>query len=207
MSMEPTPREGTDLRRLILDTARHLLVTDGYKHLSMRKIARAIGYSATSIYLHFESKDALVHALIEEGMERMYEAFQAVGAAHPDDPVARLEALCRCYVRFGLDHPEYYEIMYMLHPEQMQRFPAEKYRRARRSLDMIVHTLEEGAARRLLMVEEPLLTASAIWATLHGVVTLVFSRRVDVRVETERLVEAALGQVMRACAPVASSAC
>ncbi|MDX1502000.1 MAG: helix-turn-helix domain-containing protein, partial [Thermoanaerobaculia bacterium] len=50
---------GSDLRRTILDRTRHLLVEEGYNNLSMRKIARAVGCSATSIYLHFENKDAL----------------------------------------------------------------------------------------------------------------------------------------------------
>ena len=48
-----------DLRRSILVTSRELLVREGYSSLSMRKIARSIGYSATSIYLHFKSKDQL----------------------------------------------------------------------------------------------------------------------------------------------------
>ncbi|GIV59648.1 TetR/AcrR family transcriptional regulator [Rhodocaloribacter litoris] len=195
--MEPSAQDSGDLRRRILDTARCLLVADGYKRLSMRKIARAIGYSATSIYLHFESKDALVHALIEEGMERLYGAFRRVWAAHPDDPYARLEALCRCYVDFGLEHPEYYEIMYLLHPEQMARFPAEKYRRARRNLELLVETLAEGAERGVFVPEDPLRAASAIWASLHGVVSLLLSRRVDVRVEPRQLVDATIRQVLR----------
>ena len=68
MSSTSDGPENGDLRRRILDTARHQLVQDGYQDLSMRKIASAIGYSATSIYLYFDSKDALLHALIHEGM-------------------------------------------------------------------------------------------------------------------------------------------
>lgn len=196
--MEPSPTPAGDLRRRILDTTRHLLVTDGYKRLSMRKIARAIGYSATSIYLHFENKDALVHTLIDEGMAKMYAAFRAVVAAHSEDPVARLEALCRSYVDFGRENPEYYEIMYMLHPEDMARFPAEKYRRARRNLELIVDTLAEGARRGRMVVEDPLVAATAIWAALHGAVSLLFSRRLDVRVGTGDFVEAVVAQVVRA---------
>src|SRR5690554_2597090 len=112
----PDPRTaGTDLRRAILDHTRHLLVEEGYNNLSMRKIARAVGCSATSIYLHFENKDALFHALIGEGFARLNEALQDVADAHAD-AVERLETLSRRYIEFGLDHPEYYEIMFMLHP-------------------------------------------------------------------------------------------
>ncbi len=195
--MEEKQRVNGDLRRLILDTTRHLLVTEGYNSLSMRKIARAIGYSATSIYLHFESKDALVHALIEEGMAQKYEALRSIVEAHPEDVIARLKALCRGYIAFGIDNPEYYEIMYMLHPEQMARFPAEKYRRARRNLEVIVETLREGAERKLLRVEDPLVAASAIWAALHGAVSLLFSRRMDVRIDREAFIDTVIAQTLR----------
>ena len=97
MSM-PDPTVVTDLRRVILDSTRHLLVRDGYKSLSMRKIARAIGYSATSIYLHFENKDALIHALIEEGMDQLLATLKAAEVEHVGHPVARLEAMCRLQV-------------------------------------------------------------------------------------------------------------
>ena len=200
MVMEENQKTESDLRRLILDTTRHLLVTDGYKRLSMRKIARAIGYSATSIYLHFESKDALVHTLIDERMARMYEAFQVVVAAHPDDPVARLAAVCRSYIDFGLTNPEYYEIMYLLHPEDMARFPVEKYRKARRNLEVIVATLAEGARQNRLVVADPLVAATAVWAALHGAVSLLFSGRLDVRIGTDAFVEAVVAQTVQAYA-------
>lgn len=187
----------TDLRRRILDTARHLLVTEGYAALSMRKIARAIGYSATSIYLHFESKDALVHALIAEGMARLHDAMQAAATRHPEDPGTRLQALCHCYIAFGLANAEYYEIMFMLHPEQLARFPADEYRRARRSLAILASTLEAGAGEEVFTVADPYVAASAVWAALHGTVALLLAGRLDVRIEQAAFVEAAVGQVMR----------
>jgi len=187
----------TDLRRIILDSTRHLLVRDGYKSLSMRKIAHAIGYSATSIYLHFENKDALIHALIEEGMDQLLEALKAVEAAHPADPIACLQALCRRFVDFGLENPEYYEIMFMLHPERMERYPAEKYRRARRNLDVIAATLADGVVQRVMVVEDVRVAASTIWGALHGAVSLLLVRRVDVRIDPDDFIEATITQTMQ----------
>ena len=187
----------TDLRRTILDTTRHLLVQDGYKNLSMRKIARAIGYSATSIYLHFESKDALFHALIEEGMMRLNDVLSEAASRHPDDPVARLRALCESYVRFGLENPEYYEVMFMLHPEHMERYPAEKYRRARRSLDLFAETLAVASEHGAVQLDDTRVWASTTWAALHGTVSLQLARRVDVRIDRDAFVDVAVEQVVR----------
>ena len=185
------PSVDTDLRRVILDSTRHLLVRDGYQSVSMRKIARAIGYSATSIYLHFENKDVLIHALIEEGMDQLLEALKAVEAAHPADPIACLQALCRRFVDFGLENPEYYEIMFMLHPERMERYPAEKYRRARRNLDVIAATLADGVVQGVMVVEDVRVAA------LHGAVSLLLVRRVDVRIDPDAFIEATITQTMQ----------
>ena len=143
-----------DLRRDILDRARHLLVTDGYADLSMRKIAGAVGCSATSIYLHFENKDALVHALIDDGFERLNARLHAAADAHADG-AARLDALARAYLAFGLENPEYYEVMFQLHPERMARYPAESYRRARRNLELLGAALADGAASGAFTAPEP----------------------------------------------------
>ncbi|HEX8298659.1 MAG TPA: TetR/AcrR family transcriptional regulator, partial [Rubricoccaceae bacterium] len=146
----PIRRPETNLRQAILDRARRLLVAEGYDRLSMRKIAAGVGVSATSIYLHFASKDALTHALIDEGMERLYVALTAVVEA---DPVATLLALSRTYVRFGIDNPEVYQILFQLHPERMARYPAEQYRRARRNIEVFADAIEAGAAQGRLQAQ------------------------------------------------------
>ncbi len=183
-----------DLRRVILDHARHLLTADGYDALSMRKIAGSVGCSATSIYLHFDNKDALTHALISEGMDRLHDALVAA-ADGVDTPADRLGALSRAYVRFGLDNPEYYEVMFQLRPERMARYPAEDYRRARRNVERFGETLAAGVADGTLASPNPPDVAAAVlWTSLHGLVSLHLARRVDVRLAGDEFVDAAVRQ-------------
>ena len=186
---------GPDLRRAILDQTRRLLVTEGYERLSMRKIAGAVGCSATSIYLHFDNKDALTHALIGEGMERLGEALDASdpGGAAP----ARLRALGHAYVRFGLDNPEYYEVMFQLHPERMARYPAADYRRARRNIERFAEVLGEGGdAGSLAPSPTPDVSAHVLWTAMHGLVSLLLAQRVDVRLAGDAFVDAAIEQAL-----------
>ena len=194
----PESAEGTDLRRRILDTARHLLVQEGYQNLTMRRIARAIDYSATSIYLHFDSKDALLHSLIHDGMMRLYEALEKTNQQVGGGPVKRLQALCRCFIEFGLDNPEYYEVMFLLRPERMERYPPEKYRKARRNLDFFADALREGTDAGVFRVEDARVSASTIWAALHGTVSLLLADRVDVRIDRETFIDTAIQQSLQA---------
>jgi AcrR family transcriptional regulator len=192
------PLDETNVRRRILDTTRHLLISEGYTGLSMRKIARAVGFSATSLYLYFENKDALFHALIDEGMAQLYVAMEAAAARHPGDPERRLRALCEAYVAFGLDHPETYEIMFVLHPTKTARYPVDDYRRARRSLDLIGEALAEGAAPGARA--EPRLSASVAWAMLHGIVALLLARRLDAGIAPEAFIDVAIQHTLRGLA-------
>ncbi|WP_208426327.1 MULTISPECIES: TetR/AcrR family transcriptional regulator [Salinibacter] len=198
--------EEAELRRHILDTARHLLVQEGYKALSMRTIADAIGYSATSIYLHFDGKDALLHALIHEGMMALRGRLRDAAAQHPESPVQRLDALCGCFVEFGLENPEYYEIMFQLRPERMERYPPEKYRAARENLDFFARALDEGVEQGIFEVDDSRVSASTVWASLHGTVSLLLADRVDVHIDPDAFIETAIRQVLRGFrAPAAST--
>ena len=161
----------------------------------MRNIANKIGYSATSIYLYFESKDDLVHALIDEGVE-LLGARLAEANASASTPEKRLEAMCRAYVAFGMERSEYYEIMYVLHPEYIKRYPAEKYRKARRNLEIMAVAVQDGIATGVFKDVESMLAANLAWSQLHGVVTLLSSERVDKRIDPEALIDAACRHVV-----------
>jgi AcrR family transcriptional regulator len=188
-------KEEKSLRRAILDTARQLLTTVGYARLSMRNIAGKIGYSATSIYLYFESKDDLVHALIDEGVDLLNERLTEANASS-EAPEERLESMCKAYVAFGLERPEYYEIMYVLHPEYIKRYPVEKYRKARRNLEIMASAVKDGMQSGAFKEVDPMLAANLAWTQLHGVVTLLSSERVDKRIDPEQLIDAACQHVV-----------
>ncbi len=197
---DPATTAGT-LRRAILDETRGLLVREGYAGLSMRKIARAVGCSATSIYLYFDSKDALTHALIDEGMERLHAALEAAEAGAHTAP-ERLDRLCRAYVQFGLDHPEYYQTMFQLHPQRMERYPAESYRRARRNIERFGAVIADGTADGSLTTPTPPETASvALWTALHGLVSLHLAERIDRRLAGRSFLDAAIAQAQAGFRP------
>lgn len=175
---------GAELKRAILDEARRTLESAGYPALSTRKIASAVGCTATSIYLYFSSKDALIHALIEEGFEDLNS--RMLGAIEGSGPVlGRLKEAARAYVSFGLERTAYYEIMFMLRPERMERFPSESYRRARRSLDAF-------ASFASVSPEEGLKRGTIVLTALHGLVSLLIAQRVDAQLDRDDLIESAI---------------
>ncbi|MFK7846968.1 MAG: TetR/AcrR family transcriptional regulator [Rhodothermales bacterium] len=200
--MSEKQKEQQNLKRLILDTTRSLLVTNGYASLSMRRIAREMDYSATSIYLHFKNKDALFHALIEEGMNVLLERQRKIAQQYSDNVLARLRALCEGYIAFGLEYPEYYEIMFMLHPELTSRFPKESFRRARRNLALMKITLDEGMKTGVVDIENSHASTNVMWASLHGAVSILLAQRLDKRLEPESFIQNVLDNIVRSVTTV-----
>ena len=182
-----------DLHGLILGAARDLLLAEGVDGLSMRKIAQKIGYSPTALYLHFPHKDAILHALLDEGVGMLHTALTDALAAAPDAPEAQMRALCQAYLGWGEANPARYEVMLLLHPRHMERYPPDKYRKARRALAVFAEVLRRAG----FAPEEAALAAAAAWAQLHGAVALSLARRFDVRLDTARLREAVVESVVR----------
>ena len=124
-------------------------------------------------------------------------ALQEARLAEPAaDPVERIRTLCRTYIRFGLENPEYYEIMFMLKPERMARYPAEKYRKARRSIEVFSEVLAGAHAAGLMAVSEPYLQAHIIWSFMHGIVSLLQVKRIDRRIDDTDLIESAIDRIV-----------
>jgi len=185
-----------DVRRRILDVTRDLLIKKGLSQLSIRMIAAHVGCSVGTIYFYFDNKDELVHALIEEGFEKLITIQENVETDY-SDPCIRFEMLCRNYISFARENPEYYEIMFTLNQQQMARYPSEKYRRARRTLDILADALDKCVEGNSGKVKDPYFSAHLIWTFMHGLVTLLQARRIDHNINEDKIVNATIEQIIR----------
>ena len=109
---ERQERDRLKTRQAILNAARDLFVTEGYRHVSMRKIAERIEYSPAAIYSYFPGKDDIFFALAEEGFRIL--ASEAVAAIQGvSDPLERLRRGLWAFYEFSKAHPEYFELMFL----------------------------------------------------------------------------------------------
>lgn len=95
-------------RRQILDAAADLL-RHGYDATTTRAIAARVGIKAGSIYHHYESKEAIVSAVVNEGVRVVHEAVtSALDALGPQaSPRERLQAAIRTHLHASLEHSAY----------------------------------------------------------------------------------------------------
>lgn len=75
---------GAAKRQQILDGARRAFLTNGFEAASMGEIARAAGVSKGTLYVYFDSKEALFVALVEETKRQTAERLTALDSHSPD---------------------------------------------------------------------------------------------------------------------------
>ena len=117
-------RQRQERERLILQAASEALVEKGYDAMSMEDIAGRVGISRAAIYLHFPSKEDLVLALLQRGIETSVERFDAL-LAQPISPREKVRLLIeRSYS--GAAQPWFQAFTAVMHSPSFYSKAAEK---------------------------------------------------------------------------------
>jgi AcrR family transcriptional regulator len=103
---------GDLLRAEIVEAAARMLdeLADD-EALSLRAVARAVSIAATSVYLHFPDRDALVLAVLQRANDQLVAGGDAAAAAAPD-PARALRARILSQVRWAHEHPGLYKVLH-----------------------------------------------------------------------------------------------
>jgi AcrR family transcriptional regulator len=109
-------------RERILEEARMLFVEHGYHALTMRSIAKSMGYSHGALYYHFSEKAELFYALVTEDFNLLLERQRDIIARTRLGGVKQLERIMEEFIRFGLENPNHYEIMFVINDDELQRY-------------------------------------------------------------------------------------
>lgn len=166
--------QGDRLREEIITATAALLETTGDRDaVSIRAIADAVGVSSPSIYLHFPDKTALLYAVCQEhfiGLDRMMEA--AAGLA--SDPLDEIHRRGAAYVRFGLEHPGQYRILFMERDEPSGF--SEDHLADASTFDHMVNTVTEAMAAGLIDAGDPTVITVGLWSAVHGLTSLLIAK-------------------------------
>jgi AcrR family transcriptional regulator len=177
---ERQERDREAVRRAILDAARELFVAEGFRNVSIRKIAERIEYSPAAIYSYFPSKDDIFFALAEEG-------FRLLG--HPGvegrrevleglDPIQRIRAVFWRVYEFSRQHPEYFALMFLDRSVPRISREYERFAFARETKRHVVAELERCVKAKVFPpTVKPTVAMRVLIAGLLGIAALKLSDR------------------------------
>ncbi|WP_156306925.1 TetR/AcrR family transcriptional regulator [Sphingobacterium endophyticum] len=169
-----------DLRSVILEAAKKLFVHEGYEATSIRKIAKEIGFSPTTIYLYYKDKNDIVYALHQVGFGILKERFFPLMAV--DNPFERLKALGKLYIQFAFDNPEYYQVMFMM-KEPLSFLNSQKenneWIEGELVIEFLKNTVIECQSKGYFKEMDPIAVTIHAWAAVHGLVSLHVTQHLD----------------------------
>ncbi|HAS39546.1 MAG TPA: hypothetical protein DCS93_03665 [Microscillaceae bacterium] len=95
----------------VINAALKLAQLKGWENVSVRMLAKEIGYSTMKIYSDFGSKEQLLFEIQKKGFTKLDKIYKSTVSASKA-PEVNLEGIVLAHVRFALDHPTYYELMF-----------------------------------------------------------------------------------------------
>lgn len=167
---------GGERREEILAAALRLISEAGVHNVSTRQIAHAVGISQPTLYAYFPNR----HALIGEVGSRAFAALAGrmrVAVAAAGSAEARLKAVARNYISFGLEHPDAYRVAFMIEAGSGDEKGSDDA--------VLAAGIEAFAIHRQCVADylggtlsdaERTLIAQSMWASLHGLVSLLIAR-------------------------------
>lgn len=99
-------------RAEIAQRAMALFQEEGFEAVSMRRLAREVGYTPTTLYRYFEAKIDILHMLWAQILNGLFDQLEAETNSI-SDPTQRLHALAWGYVSYWLEHREEYFLVFM----------------------------------------------------------------------------------------------
>lgn len=167
--------EGVATRVRLLTEARDLYLEVGSGRVSLREVARRTGVSAAAVYRHFDNKEALLGQVHGEGF-RIFSSYLLRALAAPT-PAARLAATAEQYLRFGLENPRDYRVIFMSEIENATtpdpaRCPEPRHHP---TFQFLVDRVRECQQAKVVARGDADELATIIWSHVHGLVSLRLS--------------------------------
>jgi AcrR family transcriptional regulator len=165
-----------EIRRLALDAAEQIVVGEGFKGLSTRKVATAIGYTVGTLYHLFANLDDLVLQVNGRTLDDLYswvEARHSAAASARD----RLLALANAYIAYAENKTPRWNMLFEYVASADNQLPEWYMQKLARLFAPAETALQPLAGEH----SEPALQQAArvLWASVHGICTLKIRHRMD----------------------------
>ena len=160
-----------DLRRALVRGALELLREGGPAALTLRGAARRAGVSPAAPYRHFKDKRELLAAVAEEGFLDLDRHAAEEIAAAGDDAILRFRQHGLAYVRFAIDHPDHYRVMFGPEIADKREYAALDAA-SRAAFDRLYESLRLCQKAGVLPAGDIEPRAVRAWALVHGLASL-----------------------------------
>lgn len=167
-------REKEEMKKLVLDAAGKIAVSEGFEKISIRRIAEEIEYSPGTIYLYFKNRDEILYDLHRLAFQKFYEMQLTV--SNIKDPFEKLREHGRVYITFALDNPELYELMFIVQAPGNEIEANQEWNEGMKTFEFLKQNIQECVDAGYLRGDVSVLSIG-MWSLVHGLVSLFLRKR------------------------------
>lgn len=168
----------SETKEIILSAACDIYLLEGYKGMSMRKVARKAGISPTAIYRHFENKEALHHQVLREGFRTFDSYLQAALAGR--SALERLNLAAERFFAFATEQKKYYEILFLTMDHTVEHtIKGALLKDATVSQNFMVNRVRDCMQDGTLKDDDPEEVAMLLLSTCNGFFGMYISKKVS----------------------------
>lgn len=173
-------RDKEELREKILAAAKALFLEKGFEKTSIRNIADRIEYSPGIIYHYFRDKNEIFHALHQGGFQQLSEKMAVLTSVR--NPLERLKAMGSIYIRFAIENPDMYDLMFIKEApiDHVNASEHDHWKEGGGAFEGLRATIQDCAAAGHFKGHELEALSYLIWAAVHGMVSLSIRKRCEV---------------------------
>ncbi len=153
----------------ILAAARDLFLNGGAEAMTMRAVAARVGVTPMALYRHFKARETLLEAVVEQG-HTVFLSYLQRALAEPT-AAARLARSAEEYLRFALEHPRDYAVMFLKPLRDRGRRKQPLWRDVA-TFRFLVDRVRECTSDGTLRVADLEDAALTLWAQVHGLMSL-----------------------------------
>ncbi|MFP4022104.1 MAG: TetR/AcrR family transcriptional regulator [Halanaerobium sp.] len=159
------------IKGAILTAAREIVEDSGFAELSIRKLAKKVGYSPGNIYQYFESKDQIIKELVQSGYQKI------VTSLKTEIEFATAEAEIRYkfekYIESALENKHYYKSVMLSQDEEVCRLTStlkDNSNKNKSALNNLQKLIESGQKTGEFKEGESEIKAQLIWTATFGLI-------------------------------------
>ena len=193
-----SPYHHGNLKESLLETALEMVDKEGLESVTLRDLTQRLGTSRSAVYRHFESKEALILGVIKRGYEQLDLLFTPIFQDTTQSVAERFEKMGRAYLDFAIAHPNLYRLLFGENFRQEREEICDyKDEKQATGLYALIGLLLEAQEEGIIAQENPMIQAATVWASIHGLASLLIDGHLMMSDNLEAIYEYSQGVLLK----------
>ncbi len=173
------------LKEALIDVAMDFIAEKGVEKLTLKVLAEGTGTTRSAIYKHFANKEALIEAVIVEGLDKFDAEVTEMFFDEKRSLMDRFYLAGKAYITFAKKNPNLYKLIFGDEYAHLREALFSLKDDSCSSFFRLKCTVEEAQEKGVFKKENAELQAIAIWSSLHGLSMILIGGFMEVHAQDE----------------------